>query len=186
MDLLGAFAIKFKSGDWAGQLRQFMWFLVTYEFCIDLDRWTAWRIVILEKYSFLGKYLARTAYKFSSRISWSLRELIFSSTGANIFPIPSEQIHPHLILFSLFLNEVRSPPFVFFSPDPNSKKIVTTDHYLGFIGKNHTSVQILFPKKPTIYIFNNKFLFNNTPPVIYVYVNYTEWFFYSWDPVSPH
>ena len=81
MGLLGAFAIIFKYGEWADQFRQFLRFLATYEF-LYRSRSVDWRIVILKKYSFLGKCLTRTAYKFFSRISWSLREFIFPSTGA--------------------------------------------------------------------------------------------------------
>ena len=43
-----------------------------------------------------------------------------------------------IILFSFFLNEVRSPTFVSFSRDPDS--FIITDHNLGFIGKkSHAS-----------------------------------------------
>ena len=102
------FSIIFRSGDWAGQLRQFMWFLSMYS-CVNLDRWTG-ALSSYEKYPFRGKCLARTGHKFSSRISWYLRD--FPSTGT-IVPTPSQQMHPHyayhdlkLILCILFLNEV--------------------------------------------------------------------------------
>ena len=132
-----------------------------------------WRIVILEKIPISGEMSGKHCPQVFLKNFLIFKRVYISFDWRHSFQPPPPCHGLILILFSLFLNEVRSPTFVSFSPDP--KSVIMTHHYFGFIGNNHTLSVVYSPNSSsptpsgpflTIDIFNNKFLFNNTPPVI--------------------
>ena len=84
-------SIILRSGDWAGQVSDWIWF---WGFEDDSRFCTVdWSIIILKKIPPWGKCWAITGQRLSSKMFWYLIALIFQLTAITA-PGPNQEMHP--------------------------------------------------------------------------------------------
>ena len=164
-----------------------MWFLATYEFLCWISIGGLAHIVILVKYSFRGNVWQGLPTSFlifmkvyisfdwchSSNTLWTDTPHIMTlNLFCSVFFWTRSSLHPSFLFLQIWTLKISSWPIIILDSSEKS-------HASSVYSPNSL---VPTPSKSflMIYIFNNKFLFNNTPSVIiflWIILNgsYTHW-----------